>query len=139
MAQAALSGVDVAQLSRWAGAPAGQIAGRLDGDLSLDMTGATLKSALGASRGHGVLAVARAQIARAVIEKISTDLRSFFRKREGTVPVSCLLGVVDLKNGIGTIWPLKMRTPDATLGGYWPGRFPQPAPRSEGSIRRRLD
>jgi AsmA family protein len=34
------------------------------------------------------------------------------------VPVSCLLGIVDLKNGIGTIWPLKLRTPDATLVGY---------------------
>ena len=124
VAQAALAGIDVAQLSRSAGAPAGQIAGRLDGALSLDMTGATLKSALGASRGHAVLAVTQAHIARAVLEKISTDLRSFFRKREGTVPVSCLLGVVDFKNGIGTIWPLKLRTPDATLVGYGRVDFP---------------
>ena len=118
VAQADLAGIDVAQLSRSAGASAGQIAGRLDGGLSLDMTGATLKSAVAASRGHAVLAVTQAQIARAVLEKISTDLRSFFRKQEGTVPVSCLLGVVDLKNAIGTIWPLKLRTPDATLVGY---------------------
>jgi len=118
VAQAALAAVDVAQLSRSAGAPTGQIAGRLDGALSLDMTGATLKSALGASRGHAMLAVTQAQIARAVLEKISTDLRSFFRKREGTVPLSCLLGIVDLKNGIGTVWPLKLRTTDATLVGY---------------------
>ena len=118
VAQAALTGVDVAELSRSAGAPAGQIAGRLDGALSLDMTGATLKSALGASRGHAVLALTQAQVARAALEKVSTDLRSFFREREGTVPVSCLLGIVDLKNGIGTIWPLKLRTPDATLVGY---------------------
>jgi uncharacterized protein involved in outer membrane biogenesis len=124
VAQAALSGIDVAQLSRSAGAPAGQIAGRLDGALSLDMSGATLKSALGASRGHAVLALTQAQIARAVLEKISTDLRSFFRKREGTVPVSCLLGVVDFKNGIGTIWPLELRTPDATLVGYGRVDFP---------------
>jgi len=117
-AQAALSGIDLAQVARLAGAPAGQIAGRLDGALSLDMTGATLKSALSASRGHAVLGATKAQIARAVLEKISTDLRSFFRKQEGAVPVTCLLGVVDLKNGIGTIWPLKLRTPDATLVGY---------------------
>ena len=125
VAQADLAGIDVAQLSRSAGAPAGQIAGRLDGALSLDMTGATLKSALGAGRGHAVLALTQAQIARAVLEKISTDLRSFFRKREGTVPVSCLLGIVDLKNGIGTIWPLKLRTPDATLVGYGRVDFPR--------------
>jgi hypothetical protein len=82
------------------------------------MTGTTLRSALEASRGHAVFSLTHAQVARAALEKVSTDPRSFFRKREGTVPVSCLLGIVDLKDGIGTIWPLKLRTPDATVVGY---------------------
>jgi uncharacterized protein involved in outer membrane biogenesis len=125
VAQANLAGIDVAQLSRSAGAPGGEIAGRLDGALSLDMSGATLGSALGAGRGHAVLGLTQARIARAVLEKISTDLRSFFRTREGTAPVSCLLGIVDLRSGIGTIWPLKLRTPDATLVGYGRVDFPR--------------
>ena len=139
VAQAALAGIDVAQLSRSAGAPAGQIAGRLDGALSLDMTGATLKSALGASRGHAVLAVTQAHIARAVLEKISTDLRSFFRKREGTVPVSCLLGSRRFQERHRH--DLAAQAPDAGCdpGRLWPGRFPQPAARSDHAVRRRLD
>jgi AsmA family protein len=116
--RAALSGFDAGQLSRLAGAEAAQIAGRLDGGAALDMTGDTVKSALKASRGHVVLAVTQAHVARDLIEKASTDLRSLFRRREGVVKVTCLLGVVDLRNGIGTIWPLRLRTPDGTLDGH---------------------
>jgi AsmA family protein len=31
--------------------------------------------------------------------------------------VNCLLGMVDLKNGMGTVWPLRLRTPDGNLVG----------------------
>jgi hypothetical protein len=44
-------------------------------------------------------------------------MRSLFRTREGVVEVTCLLGVVDLRNGIGTIRPLRLRTSDGTLVG----------------------
>jgi hypothetical protein len=43
------------------------------------------------------------------------------KERFGELP----LGVIDLKNGIGTIWPLKLRTPDATLVGYGRVDFPR--------------
>jgi len=121
--RATLSGADAGKLSGLAGAEAGQIAGRLDGGLTLDMTGDTVKSALKASRGHVVLAVTEADIARDLIERISTDLRSLIRTREGMVQVTCLLGVVDLTNGIGTIWPLRLRTSDGTLVGHGQADF----------------
>jgi AsmA family protein len=57
-------------------------------------------------------------VARDLIEKASTDMRSLFRKREGVVRVTCLLGIADLRNGIGTIWPLRLRTSDGTLVGH---------------------
>jgi AsmA family protein len=120
---ATLSGVDAGELSGLAGAEAGQLAGRLDGGLTLDMTGHTVKSALKASRGHMVLAVTEAHIARDLIERISTDLRTLFRTREGMVELTCLLGVVDLRNGIGTIWPLRLRTSDGTIVGQGQADF----------------
>jgi uncharacterized protein involved in outer membrane biogenesis len=117
VARAVLSGIDAGQLSRLAGAETGQLAGRLDGGVTLDMSGDTIQAALKASRGHAVLAVTQAHVARDLIEKVSTDVRSLFRTREGVVEVTCLLGVVDLRNGIGTVRPLRMRTSDGTLVG----------------------
>ena len=116
-ARAVLSGVDAGLLSGLAGTSTGQIAGRLDGGAVLDVSGDTVLAALKASRGHIVLAVTQAHIARALIEKISTDMRSLFRKREGTLEVICLLGVVDLKNGIGIVSPLRLRTSEGTVVG----------------------
>jgi uncharacterized protein involved in outer membrane biogenesis len=117
VARAVLSGIDAGQLSRLAGAETGQLAGRLDGGVTLDMSGDTIQAALKASRGHAVLAVTQAHVARDLIEKVSTDVRSLFRTREGVVEVTCLLGVVDLRDGIGTVRPLRMRTSDGTLVG----------------------
>ncbi len=114
---ATFSAVDAAQLSGLAGAEAGQITGRLDGGLTLAMTGDTVKSALKAGRGHIVLAVTEAHVARDLIERISTDLRTLFRTQEDMVQLTCLLGIVDLRNGIGQIWPLRLRTSDGTIVG----------------------
>ena len=114
---ATLSGVDAAQLSALAGGELGQLAGRLDGGLTLDMTGDTVMSALKLGRGHIVLAVTEAHVARDLIERISTDLRTLFRTQEDMVQLTCLLGIVDLRDGIGTIWPLRLRTSDGTIVG----------------------
>ncbi|HVR66274.1 MAG TPA: AsmA family protein, partial [Verrucomicrobiae bacterium] len=114
---ATLAGIDAAQLAGIAGGEAGQISGRLDGGLTLDMTGNTVKSALKMGNGHIVLAVTEAHIARDLIERISTDLRTLFRTQEDMVQLTCLLGIVDLQNGIGAIWPLRLRTSDGTIVG----------------------
>ena len=81
------------------------------------MTGDTVKSALKMGRGNIVLAVTEAHVARDLIERISTDLRTLFRTQDDMVQLNCLLGIVDLKNGIGTIWPLRLRTSDGTIVG----------------------
>jgi uncharacterized protein YhdP len=57
------------------------------------------------------------RVTRDLLEKASTDLRSLFRKGEGAVPIACLLGVLTLRDGVATIAPLRLRTPDATLIG----------------------
>jgi AsmA family protein len=112
-----LSGGDAGEIAALAGAAPGQIAGKLDGRATLEVTGQTLADALKPSRGQAVLAMSDGQVARDFIEKASTDLRALFRTGEGWVPASCLLGVVELRDGVATIVQLRMRTPDTTLVG----------------------
>jgi len=117
VADAAVSGVDASQIAGMLGAEAGQIAGKINGRAALDMTGETVMDAVKTSRGHAVLAMAEGRIARAVLEKAATDLRSLFRKNESSAQISCLLGVIDLRDGQGTISPLRLQTPGTTLIG----------------------
>ncbi len=128
-ARAQISNIDVGQLFRWAGDESGQITGRLDGGATVDMTGNSMAAALGANQGHALLAVNQGRIARDLIEKVSTDLRSIFRKQGGVVQATCLLGILDLHNGIAAIWPLRLRTADGTLVGHGQADF----------LRQRLD
>jgi len=130
---ASASGTDAGRISEMLGAEAGQIMGKLDGAAALEMTGATLGDALRASRGHAVLAMAQGSVARALVERASVDLRSFFRKGEGTVRLDCLLGVIDLRNGVGTISPLKLRTQEASLIGA--GKVDLPGKRLDLTIK----
>jgi AsmA family protein len=114
---AALSGGDAGQLAAALGAASGQIAGRLDGAAHFDMTGSTLSNALKTSNGRAVLAMTEGRVARDLLEKASTDLRVLFRAGEGTAAVTCLLGVMTVQHGIGTIAPLALHTPDTNLEG----------------------
>jgi uncharacterized protein involved in outer membrane biogenesis len=117
VASAAVSGADASQLATMLGAESGQIAGKINGRVTLDMTGETVKDALKVSRGHAVLAMAKGRIARALLEKMSTDLRSLFRKDAASAQISCLLGVIDLQDGRGTISPFRLQTPGAIIIG----------------------
>jgi uncharacterized protein involved in outer membrane biogenesis len=97
------------------------------------MTGATVRDALKTSRGHAVLAMGDGRIARALLEKLSTDLRSLFRKNATSTPITCLIAVLDLQNGLGTIAPLRLQTPGTTvLGG---GLVDLPAARLDLTIK----
>jgi AsmA family protein len=117
-ADISLSGADAESIAQLAGAESGQIGGRLDGHAIFEMTGDALLKALKRSRGQVTLAMSTGRIARAFIEKASTDLRAIFRTAEGWVPLSCALGIIDLRDGIATINRLRMRTPDTTLVGH---------------------
>ena len=116
-ANIALSGGNAAAIATLAGAAGGQIAGTLDGRITVEATGKVLTDAVKRSRGQMVLAMTNGRVTRDFIEKASTDLRVLFRTSEGWVTASCLLGVIELRDGIATIAQLRMRTPDTTLVG----------------------
>ena len=81
------------------------------------MSGTTVAQALKASRGHAVLAMKAGEISRAQLERVSTDLRSLWRRNERSARISCLLGVIELRDGRGTISQLALQTPAGTLIG----------------------
>jgi uncharacterized protein involved in outer membrane biogenesis len=116
-ASAALNGADAGAVAAALAAEPGQLAGTLDGRLIVEMTGATLSDALKTSSGEAVLAMTGGRVSRDLIERASTDLRTLFRSGEGWMPVSCLLGIAVLRNGVATIAPLRLRTPETTLVG----------------------
>ena len=115
---AALSGADTGQVARLLGAASGQISGRLDARAEVEMTGETVDAGLKASRGQAVVSIIQGHVARDLVEKLSSDLRSLFRKGEGSAQLTCVLAVMDMHNGLGVVAPLRLRSPEiAMIGG----------------------
>jgi uncharacterized protein involved in outer membrane biogenesis len=95
-----------------------QIRGRLNGAAMLHMQGATLGDGLKTGSGAMLITLARGDIARSLLEQVSADLRSLFRTEEGRVKVDCLLAAMTVKDGIGTLSPLRLESAEAVvLGG----------------------
>jgi uncharacterized protein involved in outer membrane biogenesis len=108
---------EAAQLALYVSALAGKLTGSINGGFDLDMTGDTFGHALKASQGHMVFAMANGDVARDLMEKLSTNLMNLFRRGSGAVPVSCFLAISDFRNGLATIIPIRLRSSDGTLIG----------------------
>lgn len=116
-AQANLDGLDAGTLAQMAGAPAGDIGGRINGRMSIEMPTGDVQRALAQGSGAAILTMTEGHIRRALIEKMSTDLRAIFRTKEGSAPIRCLGGILLLKNGIATVAPLRLRAQGAVVEG----------------------
>ncbi len=112
-----LTKAEAGALAQLLGSTGGEIRGRLDGGATLDMTGKTLDAALMTSRGAAIVTMNDGDVARDLLEQVSADLRTLFRAGEGRVPVTCLLGVLTLMDGIGVLSPLRLDSQEATLVG----------------------
>jgi uncharacterized protein involved in outer membrane biogenesis len=120
-AQATVSGVDLQQLRREMGAGSVPMQGRLDLQVAAEAVGETLEGAVRSAHVSAVVSMATGSISRDAVEKASTDLRQLFRTPKGMTSVSCLLGIVDMRAGAGTVSPLRIRTASGTVAGQ--GRF----------------
>jgi AsmA family protein len=108
----------IAEIASTLGIADGEIRGRLDGAARLRMHGDTVGAALKSSVGALVLAVRAGTVERALVEELSADLRQLFREQDGRVPVSCLLGVMVVRDGVGVLGPLRLESREAVvLGG----------------------
>jgi uncharacterized protein involved in outer membrane biogenesis len=95
-----------------------EIRGRLNGAAMLRLQGATLGEALKTGSGAALVSLAAGDIARSLVEQVSVDLRSLFRTEEGRVKVGCLLAAMIVKDGVGTLSPLRLESEEAVvLGG----------------------
>jgi AsmA family protein len=112
-----LTKAEAGALAQLVGSEGGEIRGRLDGGATLDMTGKTLGAALKTSRGAAIMAMTDGNVARGLLEQVSADLRTLFRAGEGRVPITCLLGVLTLRDGIGVLSPMRLDSQEATLVG----------------------
>jgi AsmA family protein len=116
-ARATLAGIDIARLMSPGDQAEKQITGKVDGRLVLSATAPTTEEALKTANGEAVFAMNEGQVSRDLLEKASTDLRALFRRGEGRAQLSCLLGVVDLHDGVAAIAPVRLRTTETTLIG----------------------
>lgn len=123
--EVSLTGLDSAQLLRQLGAARDELLGRLDGGLSFTATGATLEAALRANRGQAALAMDKGQVARALLERVSLDLRAIFRRNEQWSALSCLFAAAELRDGVVTIAPAALRTPDTGISATGTVDLPQ--------------
>ena len=115
--QAQLTKADMAEIAQELGATGEEIRGRLDGTATLAMHGATIGAGLKTATGAAVLALRDGDVARSLIEKLSTDLRGLFRSKEGRVAITCMIGVLNLKDGIGVLSPLRLESKEAIVIG----------------------
>ncbi len=109
------AGADLATLRSALGFGAVPITGKLDATISATGTADTLNTATQNAHVSAVLSMKRGAIQRRVIELASTDLRLLVRQAEGSTPVSCLLGVLDMQGGVGTLGPMRVRAAEGTV------------------------
>lgn len=93
------------------------LSGRLNGWLAVAAVGDTLNAAAAGARVSAVVGMQNGRIAREVIEMASIDLRLLFRSARGTTPVSCLLGMLEMRGGVGEVAPLRIRSAEGTIAG----------------------
>lgn len=112
-----VANADVQTLRRLLGSGPVPLLGRLEMQAAAQSDGATLNAAVRAADVSAVVSMTGGSIARNVVEMASTDVRLLFRRAHGMTPVSCLLGVLTMRGGAGTMAPLRVRAAEGTVAG----------------------
>lgn len=93
------------------------LSGRIEGRLAVEGRGRTLNAASRRAHVSAVLVMSGGNIAREVVEMASTDVRTLFRRARGRTRLSCAIGVLDMRAGVGEIAPLRLRSANGTIHG----------------------
>lgn len=93
------------------------LSGRIEGRLAVTAQGRSLNAAAREAHVSAVLLMSGGSIAREVIEMASTDIRSLFRTARGRTRLSCAIGVLDMKGGVGELAPLRLRSAQGMISG----------------------
>ena len=116
-AEVDVTGLDVQALRQLLDLGTVPLAGRMDGRVAVMAEGATLNAAMRGARISAVAAMSGGSIAREVVEQASTNPLALLRTAKGMSPVSCLVAMVDVRGGAGTVSPLRVRSADGTIVG----------------------
>jgi hypothetical protein len=116
MFEGGLTGVDAQSLASLLGLGVIPLTGAIESRFSGGASGADLAAARNSSRGFAILSMAGGTIDRRLVELASTDIRALF-SRGGAGKLSCLLAILNLRDGVGAIAPLRLRTPAGTITG----------------------
>ncbi|HTJ65077.1 MAG TPA: AsmA-like C-terminal region-containing protein [Alphaproteobacteria bacterium] len=115
--EGSLAGVDANQVGAllgWAPLPVdGPVTGRAIGS----MIGADMSEARRTNRVFAVLAMDMGTIERDIVRKASTDIRMLFGSDTGVRKLRCLLAVLNLRDGKGTIGPARIKSTAGTIAG----------------------
>ncbi len=109
--------VDLARLTQLSGLEAGQIVGRVQAHLAVNLHIITLKNALLGSRGQVTLSITGGSIARGLVELASSDLHVLFGKSEGMMPIECFAISGTLADSTVNLGAIQMRTRNASFNG----------------------
>ena len=109
-----LEGAGISQLSSLLDLGALPLGGAIDVRSHIRATAKTLTDAIRSNRGIIVLSMRGGSIERKVIEGASTDVRLLFRAPDGHDRLSCLVTVMDLRDGVGRI-ASRVRASDGTI------------------------
>jgi AsmA family protein len=112
-----LDGVDVAQLNKLLGWNSIPLGGPLTGRVTGSMIGATIAEARKTNRIFVAMAMTGGTIDRDLVRMASTDVRSLFGSQQGNRRLTCLLLIANLRDGTGTIGPLRIKTSSGTIAG----------------------
>ncbi len=112
-----LAGADVQQLRQALGLAAVPLSGPLNAQVLVTSDGTTLNAAARQARVSAAISMTSGGIARQVVRMASADIRLLFSRPSGTSTITCMLGVLDMRAGIGTVLPLRLRTQDGTIVG----------------------
>lgn len=112
---ASLAGADASALLGLVGSDAATLSGRLEAAATIAMTGDTVDDALRASNGQVVVGITQGRISRSLVEQASINLGQLFGGGSGSTALLCLLGVASLRDGLLSVAPVRLRTPDGNL------------------------
>lgn len=103
------------QIARHFGADTAGVAGRAVGRFGLEGEGRTVGEVLASLRGHTITVLSEGRMPRALVEKVSTNLRFLFREKAGFSEISCFLALAEIRDGVAHLAPLRLRTGDTTV------------------------
>ena len=114
---ATLSQVSTTRLLAMADADASMLVGNMNARATLEMTGTNTQDGLGASRGQAVFSMVGGQMSRQLLQLASIDMRLLLRKGQGTLPVVCFLAVTNMRDGVASVAPFRLKTGNGNLSG----------------------